>query len=261
MDTVEDCGDYWHTSWGNQSGLYTRNPWQPRRAYDGWGDMNIGHAQSISISPRNGRIWIDDEDSPDHPLRTGMPPRFGVFDLDSHAAKGCIDVCLVPWADTDTDLLLLTVTQPINSRPRLIINEWKERRSEFFTRDELNNNPALGFAQGWWEPQLPEGILMARVFRASDQDYVYLVHRTDKNLYALSYVKLYNRRAMWRVNHEDLLKTQGVWKPVQPPSGYMTDPDANLANPDANPSGLKPAGFWSPNIAGWWSNGLNDLHA
>jgi hypothetical protein len=134
MDTVEDCGDYWHTSWGNQSGLYTRNPWQPRRAYDGWGDMNIGHAQSISISPRNGRIWIDDEDSPDHPLRTGMPPRFGVFDLDSHAAKGCIDVCLVPWADTDTDLLLLTVTQPINSRPRLIINEWKERRSEFFKR-------------------------------------------------------------------------------------------------------------------------------
>jgi hypothetical protein len=75
------------------------------------------------------------------------------------------------------------------------------------------------------------------------------------------YLYLYNRRAMWRVNHEDLLKTQGVWKPVQPPSGYMTDPDANLANPDANPSGLKPAGFWSPNIAGWWSNGLNDLHA
>jgi hypothetical protein len=140
---------------------------------------------------------------------------------------------------------------------------------------------------------------MARVFRASDQDYVYLVHRTDKNLYALSYVKLdevkrsfrqpivpqrielpwydqsmrfritvsrmylylYNRRAMWRVNHEDLLKTRGVWQPVQPPSGYMTDPDANLANPDANPSGLKPAGLWSPNIAGWWSNGLNDLHA
>ena len=176
MDTVDDCGDYWATTSEWHYGMHVKNPWQPERQYGGWEDLGTGSVQTITISPRNGRIWTAGWGGT-RELMTGEPNQMHTFS----GIQGSIDVGLVPFAEKDVDLLLVTAAgaNP-HTGTHLKVNEWHERRGRFLTRRELVLDSKAGFSQEWWIPAIPgPGVLMARMFRDAygSRDLVYLVRK------------------------------------------------------------------------------------
>lgn len=194
MAAVNDCGDLWHVSLKECWGVSVTNPGRPPRPYDGWQGIDLGRVASIAISPRTDRIWTERIDAPEQNgparLSTGAPGE--MYDFDGAAyPHGVIDLCLVPWAGPDADLLLVTANGKDNTGPgKLLVNEWQEKQSRWFTKKELEREPAVsGFKGNFWEP-LTRGhdFVMARAFRGLPepadsveggdyQDRVYLVNR------------------------------------------------------------------------------------
>lgn len=191
-ETVSRCGEYYAIDPHRHGWFYVKNPWQPERPSGGW-QSNLGvYAQSIVISRRNDRIWAGAPDG-ERPLVTGSTRAgLGVHVLEKDGATGCVDVCLWPWATPDTDLLLACVTKPnplcTGDLPVLIVNTWTERRSRFYTRNELSKSSTLGFQNKWWKPtNVPPGILMVRgyggsVYFTGDFNYIYLVRKEKEGV-------------------------------------------------------------------------------
>lgn len=204
-DTVARCGEYYAIDINRHGWYDVKNPWQPPgRPNGGWQSHLRVFAQSIAISRRNDRIWAGVPDR-ERPLVTGSTRAgLSVHVLENHGATGCVDVCLWPWVAADTDLLLACVTKPnplcTGDLPVLIVNEWTERRSRFYTQNELSKGTTNGFAREWWKPTnvLP-GVVMVRglggppAHRWEDRDYLYLVRKKQESsqmLYSLSYLSI-----------------------------------------------------------------------
>jgi hypothetical protein len=120
MDPVDACGDLWHTTAKWHYGSHAKQ--LPRKKQYGWEDMNIGSVQSISITSRNGRIWTARWDG-NHELMTGQAGQMHSF----NNLNGCIDVCLVPFAEKGADLLLVTAAgRNPNTGTALWVNEWHD---------------------------------------------------------------------------------------------------------------------------------------
>jgi hypothetical protein len=216
-EVVARCGDYYHITSVDHGIMHVKNPGQPARQGEGWAGVQFGYPHSLSISPRNGRFWAEYKND-GRPLTTGSTEGpSGLHRLESRPVDHCVDISLWPWAGKATDLLLVCVEKPSRfckgelELPVLILNEWVETRSRFFTQAEMQKNPALGFAKDWWTPPLGEGVVMARVFQAkppadstdtAEQDFVYLVRKQkplpEANVqgmaYTLDYVPLQQLR-------------------------------------------------------------------
>ena len=177
MEAVNDCGDLWHVDLGSCRCCQVTNPGRPARAYDGWHGVDFGLAASIAVSPRTDRIWVDHVDGPAMTsgarLATGEDGKMYVFE-DPKFPHGVIDICLVPWAGTDMDLLVVTATGKDSSGPGyLLTNAWHEKHSRWFTKEELERTPPVsGFTSDFFKPRFltadskPEDVAMARTCHA-----------------------------------------------------------------------------------------------
>jgi hypothetical protein len=287
MDPVDACGDLWHTTAKWHYGSHAKQ--LPRKKQYGWEDMNIGSIQSISITSRNGRIWTARWDG-NHELMTGQAGQMHSF----NNLNGCIDVCLVPFAEKGADLLLVTAAgRNPNTGTALWVNEWHESRGRFHTTDELESDSKKGFEAGWWEPEIlgAGGVLMARVFRYATrhEQFVYLVRREiapdGRHTYSLSHAPLerlqrgytykvdphpialppnfesdlpfritVSKRYLYLFNRRRVMRERHDALII----GHGSWEEVQLPSDRmTDPDG----GLWHENDLIWGSNGLNDLYA
>jgi hypothetical protein len=162
-NTVDGCGEYWHTTLGKSYGCHVKNPWQPPRNNDGWEDINVGQVGTIAVSPQTDRIWATSIER-EWPLITGKAG--DTIPVSEGELAGCIDVCVVPWAAQDTDLLLVTSKGAHGNEPgHLSLNQWHEKRSRFYTSSELRSGSEKGFTGKWRPTDIKGGsIVMVRAF-------------------------------------------------------------------------------------------------